>query len=146
MNRLHLTVGLLTVALFLYTGVYMQTGFPELYLADETIRYQYRANHIYLLLAGLLNIVMGIYLSPNANKWGAFLQRLGSLPMILAPLLLIYAFFYEAPQGMPERSYTFFGVVCLLAGTLCHLLQPLLKGNPEAVALPASGELREAEK
>lgn len=134
MNRLHLTIGLIAVGIFLYTGVYMQTGFPELYLTDEIIRYQYRANHIYLLLAGLLNIVMGIYLTPSPNPWGTFLQRLGSIPMLLGPLLLVYAFFYEAPQGTPERAVTFFGVVCLLAGTLCHLLQPLLKGSRETVA------------
>jgi hypothetical protein len=143
MNRLHLAVGLTTVAIFLYTGVYMQTGFPDLYLADEAIRYQYRANHIYLLLAGLLNIVMGIYLARQANPWRRFLQHLGSVALLLGPLLLIYAFFYEAPLGTPERVVTFFGVVCLLAGTLCHLLQPLLKGSRVAVALPEGGELRE---
>lgn len=38
---------------------------------------------------------------------------------------------------------TFFGVVSLLAGTLCHLLQPLLEGGREAVAPAGAGELRQ---
>lgn len=136
MNRIHLAFGLLTVTVFLYTGFHMQSGFPGLYQANESIRYMYRANHVYLLLAGLLNIVLGVYLSPAPEKWRTFLQRLGSLPILLAPPILVYAFFYEAPLGSPERGVTLIGVLCLLLGTLCHLLQRVMKDNRKAVARP----------
>jgi hypothetical protein len=140
MKRMHLAAGLLTVTVFLYTGFHMQSGFPALYQANESIRYLYRANHVYLLLAGLLNIVLGVYLSPVPEKWRTFLQHLGSLPILLAPPVLVYAFFYEAPQGSPERDVTFIGILCLLVGTLCHLLQRVMKDNREALAIPEVDE------
>ena len=49
-RRLDLVVGLLTVAVFLGTGLYMKTQFPALYGDNQTVRFLYRANHIYILL------------------------------------------------------------------------------------------------
>ncbi len=37
-------------------------------LVGEAIRFMFRANHIYILLAGLLNIGMGSYLIFNPKK------------------------------------------------------------------------------
>ena len=48
MQRLHRWVGIVTVVVFLLTGLYMRWRFPGLYETDETIRYLFRANHIYL--------------------------------------------------------------------------------------------------
>ena len=53
MRIMHLLIGLVGFAAFLGTGLYMARHFPGAYASDEAIRYMYRANHVYLLLASL---------------------------------------------------------------------------------------------
>jgi hypothetical protein len=57
MRKLHLIVGLAGVAVFLATGLYMHARFPALYGGNEALRFMYRANHVYLLLASLINVL-----------------------------------------------------------------------------------------
>jgi len=121
MRKLHLIVGLVGIAVFLGTGLYMFRGFPDLYGANESVRYMYRANHVYVLLSSLINVAFGIYLVPLQTGWKARLGRIGSALLILSPLLLCYAFFAEAPKATPERVFTGLGVFALLLGVLAHL-------------------------
>ena len=120
LQHLHRWVGIVTVIVFLLTGLYMEWRFPSLNEADETIRSLFRANHIYLLLAGLLNLGLGLYLTEQAEHWRRMLQRVGSVLLVAAPVVLLAAFFYEPPQATPERPVTVLGVFFLLIGTLCH--------------------------
>lgn len=120
--RLHLLIGVLTIAAFLITGLYMSTGFPELYHGREATRFMYRANHIYIPLAGLLNLLLSAYLSPSSQPWKAKLQGAGSFCLLGAVPVLILAFFSEPPRGSPTRLVTLIGIVALLLGTLCHLV------------------------
>lgn len=120
-NRIHLILGFAVFGVFLCTGLYMRANFPGLYHGNEAIHYMYRANHIYILLSGLLNIIVGVYSSPSPQRWKANLQRLGSLLFLLGPAILVFAFFYEASRGGPERPVTLIGVLCLFTGTACHL-------------------------
>lgn len=126
-NRIHLAFGLAVVVVFLYTGFYMQTNFPALYRDNEAIRYMYRAGHIYILFSGLLNIIIGIYLLPGSGQWKANLQGIGSFLLLVGPLLLIFAFFYEPPSGSPERVFTLAGVLFLMLGTICHMFNKAFK-------------------
>ena len=103
MRVLHLIVGSAGVLVFLATGIYMQTHFPELYGTNEALRYMYRANHVYILLASLVNVVLGVYLSAPNSPWRAVVGRTGSVLALLSPPILIYAFFAEAPKASPER-------------------------------------------
>src|SRR5262245_23316606 len=110
-KALHLLVGVAGVLAFLGTGAYMATHFPAAYESDEAIRYLYRANHVYVLLASLVNVAVGIYRPGTRPGWRGIVGLAGSALVLLAPLLLVYAFFFEAPSGSPERVATFFGVL-----------------------------------
>jgi hypothetical protein len=55
MKRIHLVFGLSVMVVFLLTGQYMEYVHNRL-LPDGT-RVLYRSRHIYLLLAGLINLV-----------------------------------------------------------------------------------------
>jgi hypothetical protein len=99
----------------------MRAGFPELYGGNEALRYIYRANHAYILLASLVNIVLGIYLAAPHGGWRSFVSRLASLLAILSPAVLVYAFFAEAPNASPERVFTVLGVFLALLGVLGQL-------------------------
>jgi hypothetical protein len=119
-KALHLSVGFGGVLAFLGTGLYMGTHFPAAYAANEEIRYMYRANHVYLLLASLINLAVGIYWTGLRAGWRGTLASAGTWFLLAAPLVLLYAFFFEAPQGTPERVWTLVGVAMLLAGVLAQ--------------------------
>jgi hypothetical protein len=128
-RRVHFIVGVLAIIAFLGTGVYMRENFPNLYQTNESIRSLFRANHIYILFSSLLNLVLGLYLSPNGVRWRRTLRRLGSLFLLLAPFLLLWAFINEPPQASPMRPLTFLGVGLAFTGTALHFAaRPWRKG------------------
>lgn len=120
LKSLHLLVGFAGVLVFLGTGLYMATHFPESYVANEAIRHTYRANHVYLLLGSLINVAVGIYRTALRPGWRGRLGLAGSVLMLVAPFVLAFAFFFEAPRGMPERPATTIGVLMLLIGVFAQ--------------------------
>jgi hypothetical protein len=55
MDAGHRFLGMAAMLVFLGAGVYLATGFPELHGGDAAIRFKFRANHAYIMLASLLN-------------------------------------------------------------------------------------------
>jgi hypothetical protein len=125
MRTWHLVIGFAGVAAFLGSGIYMRAGFPELYAADEALRYIYRANHVYVLFASLVNVVLGVYLAPPRSGWGGTVATAGSLLALAAPLVLCFAFVFEAPAASPERVLTLLGVIASAAGVAAHAVSGL---------------------
>ena len=115
-KSLHLFVGISGVLAFLGTGAYMATHFPAAYEGNEAIRYIYRANHVYLLLASLVNLAVGIYRPGTRPGWRGVVALVGSVLILAAPFVLEYAFFFEAPNGLPERPVTIVAALMLLVG------------------------------
>lgn len=121
-RKLHFAVGVAGVVVFLATGAYMRAGFPDLYATNEVLRYLYRSNHVYILLASLINVALGVHLGPVAPGWRSGVSKLGSLLALAAPAVLCLAFFLEAPRASPERILTLLGVSALAAGIALHVL------------------------
>ena len=117
-RTLHLLVGVGGVLAFLGTGAWMATHFPAAYAGGETIRYMYRANHVYLLLASLVSLAIGMYRGSSRPGWRGNVALAGSALVLAAPFVLLYAFFVEPAHGLPERPATLIGAVMLLAGVL----------------------------
>ena len=81
MKRFHLIIGLTVIVIFLLTGQYMEYVHNRL-LPDGT-RMLYRSRHIYLLLAGLLNLAIGIYLTARQGwrrSFSCWLAAIGVAP------------------------------------------------------------------
>jgi hypothetical protein len=121
-RKVHFMVGLAGIAAFLGTGIYMRAGFPDLYAANEVLRYLYRSNHVYVLLASLVNVALGVHLSPVAPGWRATVSLIGSLLALASPVVLCLAFFLEARVATPERFLTLAGVIAVSAGIALHVL------------------------
>src|SRR5262249_37684403 len=92
-----------------------------LYEENLVVRMMFRSIHIYILLAGLINICLGTYLILSDLKWRRALQFFGSICLLLAPPILMYTFFTETRVENLERPLTLFSIVLLLVGTLSHL-------------------------
>ena len=123
MKRFNLVIGLVVVIVFLLTGHYMEYV-HNLLLPDGT-RMLYRSRHIYILLSGLLNLVIGTYLVPQPPGRRRTLQVFGSILIILAPGLLLAGFFSEPRKGPNETRVAAFGIFAVALGTLLHVLSGL---------------------
>jgi drug/metabolite transporter (DMT)-like permease len=122
MKRLHLIFGVLVVLVFLLTGQYMDFQEPKVReMTDEGARMMFRSRHIYVLLAGLVNLGVGAYFTYHVARWRKTLQIAGSILIVLAPLLMTIAFFYEPTLKGLQRTFTQPAIVALFAGVFLHL-------------------------
>lgn len=63
MQRFHLIFGFTVVLIFLLTGQCMDKFLHHLVGMSDGPRMLYRSRHIYILMAGLLNVGIGTYLT-----------------------------------------------------------------------------------
>lgn len=125
MKILHQTIGIVVVIIFLLTGQYLEIYYPHMEEVGDGMRMLFRSRHIYILLAGLINIGIGTYFSYRKERWRRVLQLTGSVLVLIAPFLLLAAFFYEPLLPNLQRTFTLPAIEFLLAGTLLHLLSGL---------------------
>ena len=122
MKRLHLIFGVLVVVAFLLTGQYMDFQDPKVReMTDEGTRMMFRSRHIYVLLAGLVNLGVGAYFTYHKAPWRKTLQVAGSVLIVLAPLAMTAAFFFEPRLKGLQRPLTLPAIVALFAGVFLHL-------------------------
>lgn len=118
MKRFHLIFGLTVVIVFLITGEYME--YIQNRLLSDGTRMLYRSRHIYILLTGLLNLGMGTYLSLRPSGWRRTMQIVGSVLIVLAPVLLLVGFFSEPERGPDHTVVAPLGIFAVALGTLMH--------------------------
>ena len=121
-DRVHRIVGVATIVVFLMTGFYLRWGVPAFYGDDAVIHFLFRANHIYILMSGLVNLGIGTYLVLHGTRWRRNVQLAGSCLLLAAPVVLIVAFIYDPRRASPHRYVTVVGVLILFLGLLCHAL------------------------
>jgi len=117
---LHVIIGILFIIMFVATGLYLKTLFPESNENYDAVRMMYRSSHIYLLLAALVNISFAIYFISFHNKIARNIQRIGSVLVLIAPIALLVAFIYEPVNQSFDRDITFYGILFILTGCVLH--------------------------
>ncbi len=123
MRRAHLITGLLAIVAFLISGQIMGHHQPAVRALPAEFHLMYVSRHIYLLGAGLLNLVLGLYLQARQTVWRRALQHLGSILILVSPGLLVLAFLAEPELGLPGRSWrSRLGVFALFGGVIAHFL------------------------
>lgn len=100
----------------------------------------YRSRHIYILLAALLNIGLGIYFSYSAQRWRRGFQIAGSTVIVVTTLVLIPAFFYEPGLGPTRTIFSRFGIIGIAFGLLLHFI-----GGPRIPVEPSSTQVLQSE-
>ncbi len=116
------------IAVFLLTGYHMRFHIHHLMEANDRLRFSLRGNHIYILLLGLLNLSLGAYLRISQTVWRAYLQLVGSLMILAATMLVIFAFFFENKESL-ERPFTLITIILALTGTVLHVFSSIQKNS-----------------
>jgi len=122
MSYLHLFFGIAVFIVFLITGRFMRADFPDKEIIPPEFRLLMRSRHIYILLASLAHILLGLYLRINPEPLRKSLQMLGSFLLILGSILLISAFWQETYVTHGFSQLSRYGLYSTLAGTIFHLL------------------------
>jgi hypothetical protein len=121
MRRVHFAAGVLTVLVFAATGQFMRHHAPPLPSLGDVERLMYRSRHIYILAAGLVNLMAGLHSPRKAFGWRAAVRRIGSVLVLASPVLLITAFVIEPARGFqPEMLWSSAGLYTLMGGCLLH--------------------------
>jgi magnesium-transporting ATPase (P-type) len=122
MKRFHLIFGITIVIIFLLTGQYMDRYLNHLQGMADGPRLLYRTRHIFILLAGLLNLGIGAYFSFRKPLAARVMQVIGSTLIVLATVLFIVAFIYEPKMNALETPFSHRAMYSIFAGTLLHVL------------------------
>ncbi len=140
MKTFHLIFGIAIVIVFVLTGQYMDRYLNHLEGMPDLQRMFYRSRHIYILLAGLVNLGIGAYFSYRSERWNLVLQLFGSLLIVCATVMLVLAFIYEPPQANFERPFSGQALYTILAGVLLHVISGLPGKTPQARDSPSLKE------
>ena len=122
MKRFHFIFGLATFAAFLLTGQYMDKFHNHLDGTEIGVRMLYRTRHIFILLASLLHLALGLYHETRAGQWQRRVQRAGSAALTGGTLLLVYAFFSEARTRDLDTPYSHWALYLILFGVVLHAI------------------------
>jgi hypothetical protein len=122
LQKLHFWFGLIGIVLFLLSGQYMAHRLHVNQMAD-TPRMIMRAGHIYLLLASVINLLVGYYLiTPGRLR---FIKWLSSLLLLAAQTLLLYGFMFEASLAQLNRPVTRMALITIFIAVVMIALERL---------------------
>jgi hypothetical protein len=127
MAYVHLIFGIVLFIIFLVTGRFMRTDFPDKEIIPQELRLLMRSRHIYILFSALLHLILGIYLRIQPQFGRKILQISGSLLLILASILLIWAFVSETYFERGFSDVSRWGIYLSLGGALLHFIGALGK-------------------
>ena len=127
MKKAHLIFGIFILVAFLLTGQYMDKYYNHLHGMSDGPRLLYRTRHIFILLAGLLNLGIGAYFTYRTQPLQRAMQLLGSLLIFAGSLLFLIAFFYEPNLGDLHTPLSHWGTYTIATGALLHVLSGVRK-------------------
>jgi hypothetical protein len=124
MTRFHRWFGIALTIIFLATGQYMRfiAHVSDLAMGPRLL---YRSRHIYVLMAALINLVLGAYVVVSPTARARMAQRLGSALIVAGSVLLVVSFFYDAPHAnlvTLDLVFSRWGIIVVAAGTVTHAL------------------------
>jgi Mn2+/Fe2+ NRAMP family transporter len=118
----HLIFGILLFIVFTVTGRYMRVDFPDKDAIDQFLRVLMRSRHIYILFSALIHLALGVYMQLRPQTWRKFVQIAGSVTLVAASVLLVYAWQVETYDLQQFSELSRNGIYLSLAGVGLHLI------------------------
>ncbi|MBK9153900.1 MAG: hypothetical protein IPM25_06730 [Chloracidobacterium sp.] len=125
MKWFHLIFGLLLFVVFLITGQFMRTDFPDKEAIGQDLRLLMRSRHIYILFNALIHISLGVYLQMRPARWQRAFQFAGSAVLVAAAVFLVLAWRSETYELQQFSGLSREGIYLSLAGVILHLIAAL---------------------
>ncbi len=129
LRSFHFFVGVAGVFIFLLTGQFMHFVHHHLYGMEPGPRMLFRSAHIYLLWSSLLNLLLGCYMVRVHERKYKHAQTMASLAILMGPVLLCLAFFYEPHLDNFSRPFARSAVYAAFLGSIVHALTSLRGTN-----------------
>ena len=120
-SKFHFLTGVITFLIFLLSGLYMRFTFTDILPGDDSVRFMYRANHVYILFGSLINVLIGTQLKISGKKVIRILQFSASILIIISQPVLISAFILDTYPANYGRVFTTLGVFSLFIGCCTHI-------------------------
>ena len=122
MRKVHFVLGWVTVIAFLITGQVMRHHSPPLVTMGDGARLMYRSRHLYILAAGLVHLMLGVYWQ-GLDGWRRHAQSAGSAMMVAAVPFLIAAFAVEPSLALRDAGvWSHAGLYALFGGAMLHAI------------------------
>lgn len=131
MKWFHLIFGILLFIVFTVTGKYMSVDFPDKDAIDQFLRVLMRSRHIYILFSALIHIALGVYMQLRPQTWRQVVQIAGSVALVAASVLLVYAWRVEIYDLQQFSNLSREGIYLSLAGVGLHLIGGVSRRKPE---------------
>jgi len=124
-SRAHWLVGLLTLVIFPVTGAYMR-HVAQVPTLDAVPRLVFRSRHLFLLVAAVTNLAL------SGSRPQNLAQQVAGLLVLLAPFVLMAAFFVDPGRGLRSSPLFHFSMYGLfVAGILLAIAnRPGPQRNP----------------
>lgn len=126
LKRIHFYLGLVIIAHFFITGLLMRQNIFLLEPGDTTVRMMFRANHIYILFSGLINLLIShSYKLENTVNIFHFVV---SSTLLLTTIGISGSFYidpikhFDMTTHLMQRKFTSYSVIGCFLGTGFHLL------------------------
>jgi hypothetical protein len=132
LRRTHLVVGAIAIVAFLVTGQLMLRHEPPVSDMEWGTRLLFRSRHIYLLCGGLVSLSLGIHYRLPEPMWRRGTAIAGSLLVLVAVLLLFFAFFYEPMAGRLPGLMSVLGLIALFGGVVIYASASLRRAGEMA--------------
>ena len=126
---INLVTGIAVVIIFLLTGQYLEYTFNEEVERNFGFRMMRNSRHIYILLSGLINAAIGIYLTTSRIFIVFVLQVVATLFTVSASVLFILGFFTEVYGTFAPTPKIHWGTYLLLAGIFLHFIGKIIADN-----------------
>ncbi|GAA4269535.1 hypothetical protein [Hyunsoonleella aestuarii] len=107
----------------------MDKNFNQLKDMELLNRGLFRAGHLCILIFGILIVALGAHLKLSKTTWINLAQKLGSLVIFGATILVIYGFITELLTNNNERPLTRFSLYLILFGVSTHGLISLVPNS-----------------
>lgn len=123
LKLLYLSLGILTVLIFIATGQYLKHQYPNKAGMDLAFRAMQRSRHIFILLSGLVLAGTGTYFQSAKTRLFVIIQYIAIIILFIANALFIYAFFYEVETSfIPKTPILHYATYLILAGVVLNFV------------------------